>query len=96
MADDLNGQVFSGNDAAQLLANPLLKTAFDKLGAYLEGQALSCAPEDKDKAQRVIISKQLLAGIKRELERIVENGKLAKIKLSELEKKRGMRAIFQR
>jgi hypothetical protein len=82
-------------DAKNLLENQLFKDAFKAVGEYIEQKALSCDPDNKEAAQRVVISKQILAGIKREIERQVETGLIAEVKLSEIEKKRAFR-MFQR
>lgn len=88
--------VFRGEDAKALLDNPLLVKAFAKVEEYINGQELVCAPDDKERAQRLVISKQLLAGIKREIQRVVENGDLAKIKIDALEKKKMLSRVFRR
>jgi hypothetical protein len=76
---------FLADDARQLLENPLFQYAFSSVGEHLEGVALSCNPDDKDKAARIITSKQLLAALKREVEALVEDGDMAEIELAELE-----------
>lgn len=85
----------AGEDAKQLLNNKLLKDAFRLVGEYIDQKALSCDPDNKDIAQRIILSKQILMGIKREIERLVETGMIAEVQLSELEKKRRF-FVFQR
>lgn len=79
---------FRGEDARQLLANPILKEAFKTIGEYVDAQILSCDVNDKERAQRVVIAKQILAGIKREIERQVEDGEIARVQMAEIEKKR--------
>lgn len=81
---------FASEDAKQLLENKLFKMAFENMGNSLEAQALTCNPDDKDKTQRVVIAKQILAGIRREIERIVEDGVMADFQLAEIEQKRTM------
>jgi hypothetical protein len=78
---------FRAADAKQLLENNLFKNAFSAVDGYLNDVALSCDPDNKEKAQRIIISKQLLAAVKREIERVVEDGDIAEIRIAELEKK---------
>lgn len=82
---------FAANDARQLMDNPLLRMAFDGVAEYLESQALSCPPDDKDKAQRIVQGKQILVGIKREIERIIEDGTVAEVQLAEIERKKPKR-----
>jgi hypothetical protein len=79
-----------GNEARQLLENRHLKEAFEAVEEYLDQAALGCDPDNKDKAARIIISKQLLAAIKREIERKIEDGEIANIEISELERKKGL------
>jgi hypothetical protein len=81
---------FASEDARQLLENKLFKMAFEHMANSLEAQALTCNPDDKDKAQRVVIAKQILVGIRREIERIVEDGVMADFQLAEVEQKKTM------
>lgn len=79
-----------GNEARQVLESKHFKRAFDAVGDYLEEQALACDPDNRDKTQRIVISKQLLRAIKRELERKMDDGYVAEVEISELERKRGL------
>lgn len=79
---------FIAEDAKQLLENKMLKDAFDAVSLYIDQQALSCEPDNKERAQRIVISKQLLAGIRREIYRHVENGQVANVQIAELERKK--------
>ena len=79
-----------GEEAKQLLANKHFKEAFTAVAEYLEQGALSCDPDNKETAQRVVISMQLMKAIKRELERVVEDGEFAKVEIRELEKRKGL------
>lgn len=85
-----------GNDARQLLDNQLLKDAFAAVGQYVDDQALSCAPDDAARAQRIVISKQLLAAIKREMVRVIEDGDIAEVQIDMLEKQRGLMSRLRR
>lgn len=76
-----------GQEAQQLLRNPHFVEAWDAVAGYLDQVALSCDPDNKDKAQRVIISKQLLQAVKQEFIRKVEDGEMAQIEIAELERK---------
>lgn len=88
---------FRATDAKQLLENKLFVEAFGAMERRLDMAALTCDPDDATKAQRVVISKQLLAAIKREITRIVEDGNAAEIQMAELDRKqRGIRTLFQR
>jgi hypothetical protein len=88
--DSLESRVIRANDAKQFLQNPLFREAFEGVAADLEAVALSCDPDNKDKAQRVVIAKQLLAAVKREITRKVEDGEMAQFQMSELERKKGL------
>lgn len=91
----LESDKFRAADAKALLENPLFKAAFEAVSGYLEAKALTCDPDNKEAAQRVVISKQLLAALKREIQRHVESGVVADIRMAELEKKKRF-ALFQR
>jgi hypothetical protein len=73
----------------------MFREAFKAVSEYLESKALSCDPDNREMAQRVVISKQLLAAIKREIERHIDNGLIADVRISELEKRR-LFAAFRR
>lgn len=81
---------FAAADAKALLENRLFRQAFAGVADYLDSQALGCDPDNAAKAQRIVIAKQLLAGIKREIERVVEDGVVANIQIDQLEQKRGV------
>jgi hypothetical protein len=84
-----------GNDARHLLDNALLKEAFAAVGEYIDSQALSCQPDDAARAQRIVISKQLLAAIKREIVRVIEDGDVAEVQIDLIEKARGLRRFVR-
>lgn len=84
------GRKFLAADAKALLENKLLQDAFRQVGEYLDSQALSCDPDNASKAQRIVIAKQILYGIKREIERVVEDGIVANMQINEIEQKRRM------
>lgn len=89
--------MLDAEEVKQLLDNKHLKRAFLKLSEHLEHGALSCDPDNKEQTQRVIIAKQLLASLKREFERVIENGEVAQIRIRELEKQRKwMPRVLQR
>ncbi len=91
----LESEKFAAADAKALLDNPLFKSAFGAVADYLEAKALTCEPDNKDMAQRVILSKQILAALKREIQRVVDNGVVADIRIAELERKKRF-PLFQR
>lgn len=93
MTDELLTQKLDGDEARDLLNNKHLKAAFAAVEDYLNQKALSCDTNSKafaEQAQRVVLSKQLLASVKREIERKVENGEMAEVMMADLEKKKGL------
>ena len=90
----IEARKFRAQDAKQLLENPLFVEAFKSLENALLSASMTCEPDNKDKAQRIVISHQLLAGIKREITRIVQDGNIADVQLSEIEQKK--QNVFQR
>ena len=91
----MTAEEFRAADAKQLLENPMLRDAFEAMASYIEQKAVGCDPDNKEMAQRIILSKQLLAGIKREIERHIENATVEKMRIAQLEK-RSLRSVFQR
>jgi hypothetical protein len=85
-----------GEEAKQALQNKHWAEAFAAMDEYLTANELSCDPDNKDKAARIVISRQLLAGIKRELVRKVEDGEMAQIELAEMERRRPMLRRIER
>ena len=83
-------RIFRATDARQLLENPLFVEAFAAVANHLNMAALSCELDNKDKAQRIIISQQLLAAVKREITRVVQDGEVARVQMNEIEQKRSM------
>ena len=77
-------------EAKQWMSSPFWREAFEGVANDLEQVALSCDPDNKDKAQRIVIAKQLLEAVKREVVRRVEDGEVAKFQMAELEKRRGL------
>ena len=83
--------------ARQLLENELFVQAFDAVERYLTAQTLTCDSDNAQKALRIVISQQLLAAVKREVTRVVQDGVVAEIQMDELEKKRSlMQRVMQR
>lgn len=76
-----------GAEAQQALDNRHWKEAFDAAEGYLLDQAKSCNPDNKEQSQRIVLSMQLLEGIKRELIRKIEDGEMARFELQELERR---------
>lgn len=81
-------------DAKYVLESKPFKQAFERMAFHLEAKAMSCDVDNKEQTQRVVLAKQILAGIKREIERMVDDGTVAEIQLSELERRR--KSVFRR
>jgi hypothetical protein len=84
-----------GIEARQLLENSHFRDAFDGVAESLHQVALSCDPDNKEKAHRVVLAQQLLEAVKREIIRKVEDGEMAEFEMSELERGKKLR-VFQR
>ena len=82
-------------DAKHLLEHPMFIEAWDAVEKHLSMQAMTCDSDNAQKALRIVISQQLLAGVKREITRIVQDGVVAEVQLNELEQKRKF-ALFRR
>lgn len=95
MKQELEERRTRANEARQFMQNPLFRDSFAAVADYLNQVALTCDPDNKDKAQRIIISQQLLQAVKREVERKAEDGDMAEVQISELERRKGFR-LFQR
>lgn len=91
----LEQDIIRGADAQALLENPVLKQAFERVEQYVDDQAYSCDPNDKERAAHIITAKQLVRAVQREIMRVVEDGEVAKIQIAEIEKRSRMR-VFMR
>lgn len=83
------------NEARQVLENRHFREAWAALSQYVEAQADGCDPDNKDKAARIIVTKQLMTGFRRELERKLEDGYMAGVEIAELEAKRRLRRFIR-
>lgn len=79
-----------GIEAKQLLDNKHLKEAFSAVEAHLVDQAKHCDPDNKEKAQRVVIAMQIMEGLKREIVRKIEDGEMAQVEIAELEQRKSL------
>jgi len=73
-------------DAAALLANPVFRGAMEAMNTMLDRNISNVNPDNQDQCVRVVIAKQLMAGIERQINNYIENGKVAD--LIELEAER--------
>ena len=70
----MEARAFRSQDARQLLENPLFVEAFSSVEKHLQMAAMTCDSDDAQKALRIVISQQLLAAVKREITRVVQDG----------------------
>jgi hypothetical protein len=84
----LQDDQIAGSDALSLLNNPSFKRAIIKVNEALDLKALSCDPDNQKMAARIVLSKQLLASIEKELVKVVANANHATIKIKEIEESR--------
>lgn len=84
-----------GAEAEQSLRDKHWNAAFEDVNAYLDQVALSCDPDNKEKAQRIILSKQLLQSVRGALVAKIEDGEMAKIEIEQLEARDRLR-VFRR
>ena len=76
------------SEAQQVLENRHVCAAWDALAHYVDQQSLSCSPDDKDKALRIVMSRQLLDGFRREFIRKVEDGIMAEAEIAHIDRNR--------
>ena len=86
-------RTFRATDAKQLLENKLFVEAFDAVQNHLNMAALTCDPDNAEKARLIVISQHLLAAVKREITRVVNDGEMAQVQIAELEQKRRWKLI---
>ena len=66
-----------GDDAKALRDNPAWQAIWDYLDQSIEDRGLTCDTTNKDLAADILRAKQLLVGIKREIEHLIDTGKAA-------------------
>jgi hypothetical protein len=93
---DLETRRIRAEEAKQFMRNPLFKECFDGVKADLDQTALMCDPDNRDKAQRIIIAQQLLQAVRREIERRAEDGDFVEFQMRELQPKGGIVRRFLR
>lgn len=85
---DLNSDIFSASDAKQLVENPVWKKIWIGVNAAIDAKSLACdTAHDKDGAADIIRVKQLIRGLEREVQRVIDAGTIAELRIDELEKK---------
>lgn len=87
-------QIIKGNDAAQLLNNPILKEAFETVREHINERSESIKTTDIKECQDAIRSRQILTAIERAIYSFVEDGKFAQAELNAITKEKTF--IFSR
>lgn len=94
---DLQAREIKANDAEYLINRLTSLGIFEAVNNYLDAQALGCDPDNKEMAQRIILSKQILKSIQKEILKVVNDGKYAKIRMKEIEEAKTLKQrVFQR
>lgn len=75
----LDDEIRAGREAAQLLENPILSSAFEKVESDLINAMKVCVIGDRDTQHELILCLQLLGRVRREIQTVAETGKLAAI-----------------
>ena len=70
----MNTDQIRARDAESLLKNPVYTDAIKKLGDSLDNKILAMDVDNKDQCARVVLAKQLLKGIEREIARFIDQG----------------------
>lgn len=70
--------------AKELLENPVFKMAYDGVRTELIGALETCGFQDIETQHELTVSLQLLKRLRTKLERFVDDGKVERKKLSEL------------
>lgn len=83
-------------EANSILDNELFKGAFEKVAGHIEAQAISCDPDNAERARRIILAKQILSSIQREFIRTIEDGMVEEIRIREIEKQNSFKRVFRR
>ena len=84
-------------DAEAVLANPVFKGAFKKMAEVLDNNIASVNPDNKDQCARVVLAKQILKGLEREIYRYVEEGEIQNLIELDRERKKSLKQrVFSR
>lgn len=82
-------------EAKSLLDNKIFKAAMLKMNQSLDMKMMSVNPDEIEKCARVVLAKQILNGIDREIKRFIVDGQVV-MKLAELETPTMKDRIFKR
>lgn len=91
----LEEQKRRGIEAAQIKSSKLLNEAFETVRFWLDSKALNTPTTDTDACRDIIRTRQLLSGVERAFESMINNGKIAEKELERLMKE-PKKKIFSR
>lgn len=81
----LQDERIQGAEAKEFLNSRTYKKIMQALKNNVDSQSLIANPDNKEHCQRIIIARQILAGIEREIESIIQYGEVAEIEIKEIE-----------
>lgn len=76
------------NEARQVLENRHFRQAFAAVSEEIEAQAIACDVRDAERSRNIVLAKQLLLKIRRELTRKMEDGYMAEVEIEEIKNRR--------
>lgn len=83
MTDKLEMEIVRGADAEQLLANPLLREAFELIEQDLIEKWQTSSLQDEKGREKLYLSQIMLARIVKQIELVVQTGQVAKATLAQ-------------
>lgn len=91
----MNDEIRRGEDARRVLAEPLLKEAFEKIEAAVMDEIRRVDVGDANKQRDLIVTFQLLQKVRRYLADVVTTGDLAKLTEEQGGVRKLMRAVMR-
>ena len=79
-----------GLDAQQLKSNKAFRMVLDQAKEYITSKELNCDLDDSSKAARLILMRQTIALIERQLESIINNGIISQNYLDSVAEKKNV------
>jgi hypothetical protein len=85
---DPHAQIGDADEAARLLAHPILAQAFETLEREYLDALLKCSERDDIGRFRLVEAMKTVSAVRRHLSTVVDTGKIARKQLAELEGRR--------
>lgn len=85
---ELRKTVERASQASNIYNSEVFKAAMNKIQLYLDEVAMTCDPDNKDMAIRIILAKQIGRSFEREFVKAIKEGEPAKIQIEAIEKAR--------